>query len=239
MFSGLFVFGTAIADKNSDTLSSFYWDSQNQNKKGKQMNIRNVLTAVVGVLIAIAYIAGSAYLLATMPNDNRGGLILVEAVIAIVFHLIALSKVKRGTLTVYRNWTDFGISCAWPISIMLTGIAAVAMTVCEGSTGKTICLILTIVFAVVAAASLIWMFVGAFNNNKGRLFGGLIALSARVTASMLFLTWLSKLLEVKNNYHDSNVGVGEYVKSVIGFIMFGIWFRMLVIPMVADNRNED
>lgn len=203
------------------------------------MNIRNVLTAIAGVLIAIAYIAGTAYLLATMPKDSISGILLVEAVIAIIFHLIALAKVKRGSLTVYRNWTDFGISCAWPVSIMLTVIAAFAMAICEGSAEKTMCLILTIVFAVVAGASLIWMFVGAFNNNRGKLFGGLIALSARVTASMLFLTWLSKLLEMKSKYDDSNVSAGDYVKSVIGFIAFGIWFKMLVVPLVADNRNED
>ena len=203
------------------------------------MNRRNVLTAIAGVLIAISYIAGTAYLLATMPKENIDGLILVEGVIAVVFHLVALAKVKRGSLTVYRNWTDFGISCAWPVSIMLTVIAAFARAICEGSTEKTICLVLAIVFAVVAGVSLIWMFVGAFNNNRGKLFGGLIALSARLTASMLFLTWLSKLLEMKNNYDDSNVSVGDYVKSVIGFIAFGIWFKMLVVPLVADNRGED
>lgn len=203
------------------------------------MNKRNVLAAIAGVLIAISYIVGTAYLLATMPKDNVVGIILVEGVIAVVFHLIALAKVKKGSLTVYRNWTDFGISCAWPISIMLTVIAAFAMAICEGSTGKTICLVLAIVFAVVAGVSLIWMFVGAFNNNKGSIFGGLIALSARVTASMLFLTWLSKLLEMKNNYDDSNVSVADYVKSVVGFIIFGIWFKMLVVPLVADNRSED
>ena len=203
------------------------------------MNKRNVLAAIAGVLIAISYIVGTAYLLATMPKDNVVGIILVEGVIAVVFHLVALAKVKRGSLTVYRNWTDFGISCAWPISIMLTVVAAFARAICEGSTGKTICLVLAIVFAVVAGVSLIWMFVGAFNNNKGSIFGGLIALSARVTASMLFLTWLSKLLEMKNNYDDSNVSVADYVKSVVGFIIFGIWFKMLVVPLVADNRSED
>lgn len=202
------------------------------------MNKRNVLTAIAGVLIAISYIAGTAYLLATMPKENIDGLILVEGVIAVVFHLTALAKVKRGSLTVYRNWTDFGVSCAWPISIMLTVIAAFARAICEGPTEKTICLVLAIVFAVVAGVSLIWMFVGAFNNNRGKLFGGLIALSARLTASMLFLTWLSKLLEMKNNYDDSNVSVGDYVKSVVGFIILGIWFKLLVVPLVVDNRNE-
>ena len=203
------------------------------------MNKRNVLTAIAGVLIAIAYIAGSGYLLATMQDDSKWGLILAEAVIAIVFHIVALVRVKRGSLTVYRNWSDFGFSCAWPISIMLFIIMLLARGIAEGSTGKTICLVLAIVFAVFAGVSLIWMFVGAFNNNRGKLFGGLIALSARLTASMLFLTWLSKLLEMKNNYDDSNVSVGDYVKSVIGFIIFGIWFKMLVVPLVADNRNED
>lgn len=100
------------------------------------------------------------------------------------------------------------------------------------------CLIAAIVLAVVACVSLVWMFVGAFTNNKGKLLGGLIALSARTTASMLFLTWLSKLLEMKNNYNDSNVGVAEYVRSVVGFIILGIWFKLLVVPLVVDNRNE-
>lgn len=203
------------------------------------MNKRNVLTAIAGVLIAIAYIAGSGYLLATMQDDSKWGLILAEAVIAIVFHIVALVRVKRGSLTVYRNWSDFGFSCAWPISIMLFIIMLLARGIAEGPTGKTICLVLAIAFAVVAGVSLIWMFVGAFNNNKGSVFGGLIALSARVTASMLFLTWLSKLLEMKNKYNDSNVSVADYVKSVVGFIIFGIWFKMLVVPLVADNRNED
>ena len=203
------------------------------------MNKRNVLTAIAGVLIAIAYTAGSGYLLAAMQDNSKWGLILAEAVIAIVFHIVALVRVKRGSLTVYRNWSDFGFSCAWPISIMLFIIMLLARGIAEGATGKTICLVLAIVFAVFAGVSLIWMFVGAFNNNRGKLFGGLIALSARLTASMLFLTWLSKLLEMKNNYDDSNVSVGDYVKSVIGFIIFGIWFKMLVVPLVADNRNED
>lgn len=82
-----------------------------------------------------------------------------------------------------------------------------------------------------------WMFIGAFNNNKGKLFGGLIALSARTTASMLFLTWLSKLLDMNNKYHDDNVGFADYAKSAISFIIFGIWFKMLVVPLVADNRS--
>ncbi len=207
------------------------------------MNKRNVLTTIAGVLIAIAYITGTAYLLATMREDNLWGIILPEAAIALVFHLVALAKVKRGSLTVYRNWTDFGLSCAWPISVILSIIVAFTMAICEGQTGKMICLILAIVFAVVACVSMVWMFVGAFTNNKGKLFGGLIALSARTTASMLFLTWLSKLLEMKNNYNDSNVSVAEYVRSVVGFIILGIWFKLLVVPLVVDNRvdnrNED
>ncbi len=200
---------------------------------------RHVLTTIAGVFVAIAYIAGTAYLLTTMQGEGIWGLILPEAVIALVFHLIALAKVKRGSLTVYRNWTDFGVSCAWPISIMLSVIVAVMMGICESSTAKMICLILSIVFAVLACVSLVWMFVGAFNNNKGKFFGGLIALSARTTASMLFLTWLSKLLEMKNKYEDGNVGITDYAKSVIGFILFGMWFKMLVVPLVVDNRSED
>ena len=122
------------------------------------MNTRNVLATIVGVLVAMAYIAGSVYLLATMQ---------------------------------------------------------------------------------VACVSIVWMFIGAFSNNKGKLFGGLIALSARTTASMLFLTWLSKLIDMKNKYHDDNVGFADYAKSAISFIIFGIWFKMLVVPLVADNRSED
>lgn len=202
------------------------------------MNKRNVLTTIVGVLIAIAYIAGTAYLLATMRGDDTLVVIVPELVIALICHLIALAKVKRGSLTVYRSWTDFGLSCAWPISAMLSIVVGFAGTICEGEGGKMACLIVAIVLAVVACVSLIWMFVGAFTNNKGKLFGGLIALSARTTASMLFLTWLSKLLEVKNNYGDSNVGVAEYVRSVVGFIILGIWFKLLVVPLVVDNRNE-
>lgn len=203
------------------------------------MNKRNVLATIAGVLIAIAYIAGSVYLLATMQDDSKCGLILAEAVIAIVFHLIALARVRGGSLTVYRNWTDFGFSCAWPISIILSIIMVFAREICEGSTGKTVCLVLAIVCAVVACVSIVWMFVGAFSNNKGKLFGGLIALSARTTASMLFLTWLSKLIDMKNKYHDDNVGFADYAKSAISFIIFGIWFKMLVVPLVADNRSED
>ena len=60
--------------------------------------------------------------------------------VAIVFHLIALAKVKLGSLTVYRNWADFGISCAWPVSIMLSIVMLIAREICEGPTGKTICL---------------------------------------------------------------------------------------------------
>ena len=203
------------------------------------MNVRNVLTTIAGVFVAIAYIAGTAYLLTTIRGDGIWGLVLSEAVIALVFHLIALAKVKRGSLTVYRNWTDFGVSCAWPISIMLSMIVAGIMGMCETSTGKMICLILSIVFAIFACVSLIWMFVGAFNNNKGKFFGGLVALSARTTASMLFLTLLSKLLEMKNKYNEDNIDIVDYAKSVIGFIVFGMWFKMLVVPLVVDNRSED
>ena len=201
------------------------------------MNTRHVLTTIAGILIAIAYIVVSAYLLVTMREDGMWGLILPEALIAIIFHIIALVRVRGGSLTVYRNWADFGFSCAWPISIMLSIIMVVAREACEGSTGKTVCLALAIVCAVVACMSIVWMFVGAFNNNKGKFFGGLIALSARTTASMLFLTWLSKLLEMKNNYNDDNVGFVDYAKSVIGFIVFGMWFKMLVVPLVKDNRE--
>ena len=116
-------------------------------------------------------------------------------------------------------------------------ILVVGRTICEGATAKTTFLILAIAFAVIAGISLLWMFVGAFNNYKGKLFGGLIALSARTTASLLFLTWLSKLLEMKNKYEDNNVGIADYAKSVIGFIVFGIWFKMLVVPLVKDNRE--
>lgn len=76
------------------------------------MNKRNVLTTIVGVLMAIAYIAGTAYLLATMRGDDTLVVIVPELVIALICHLIALAKVKRGSLTVYRSWTDFGLSCA-------------------------------------------------------------------------------------------------------------------------------
>ena len=210
---------------------------KNKTRKEKQMNKRNVLTTIVGVLVAIAYIAGSAYLLAAMQDDSKWGLILSEVVIAIVLHLVALVRVKRGSLTVYRNWTDFGFSCAWPISTMLSIIMLVAREACEGPTGKTVWLILAIVCGAVACLSIGWMFVGAFNNNKGKLFGGLIALSARTTASMLFLTWLSKLLDMNNKYHDDNVGFADYAKSAIGFIIFGIWFKLLVVPLVEDNRS--
>lgn len=203
------------------------------------MNKRNVLTTIVGVLIAIAYIAGTAYLLATMRGDDTLVVIVPELVIALIFHLIALAKVKRGSLTVYRSWTDFGLSCAWPISAMLSIVVGFAGTICEGEGGKMACLIAAIVLAVVACVSLIWMFVGAFTNNKGKLFGGLIALSARTTASMLFLTLLSKLLEMKNKYNEDNIDIVDYAKSVIGFIVFGMWFKMLVVPLVVDNRSED
>lgn len=202
------------------------------------MNIRHVLTTLAGILIAMASIAGTACLLVTMQEDNSvWGLILLEGVIAIILHILAIVKVKRGSLTVYRSWADFGFSCAWPISIMMSLILVVGRTICEGATAKTTFLILAIAFAAIAGISLLWMFIGAFNNNKGKLFGGLIALSARTTASLLFLTWLSKLLEMKNKYEDNNVGIADYAKSVIGFIVFGIWFKMLVVPLVKDNRE--
>ncbi|MBQ4385184.1 MAG: hypothetical protein II823_04575 [Kiritimatiellae bacterium] len=211
----------------------------NKTRKGKQMNKRHVLTTIAGVLVAIAYITGTAYLLTTLQEDDRWCLILSEAAVAVIFHLIALVKVKRGSLTVYRSWGDFGVSCAWPVSGILAVFMAFLAPIVESSIGKTICQILTIVFAAAACVGLIWMFVGAFNNNKGKFWGGLIALSARITASMMFLTWLSKLLEMKNKYNDSNVGLGDYAKALIGFIAFGIWFKMLVVPLVADNREED
>lgn len=210
----------------------------NKTRKGKQMNKRHVLTTIAGVLVAIAYISGTAYLLTTLQEDDRWCLILSEAAVAVIFHLIALIKVKRGSLTVYRSWGDFGVSCAWPVSGILAVFMAFLAPIVESSIGKTICQILTIVFAAAACVGLIWMFVGAFNNNKGKFWDGLIALSARTIASMLFLTWLSKLLEVKNNYDDSNVGVAEYVRSIVGFIILGIWFKLLVVPLVVDNRNE-
>ena len=204
------------------------------------MNKRNAIVTIAGIIMAIAYIAGTAYLLAmNQGEDIWGAILLPEAVIAIIFHIVALIKVKRGTLTVYRNWADFGISCIWPISILASIVSCFMMAMSEESIVRTICLVFAIVFAVASVVSLIWMFVGAFNNNKGKLFGGLIALSARTTASMLFLTWLSKLFEVKDNYNNSNVSTGDFVKSVVGFIVLGIWFKMLVVPLVADNRTEE
>ena len=62
------------------------------------MNIRHVLTTLAGILIAMASIAGTACLLVTMQEDNSvWGLILLEGVIAIILHILAIVKVKRGS----------------------------------------------------------------------------------------------------------------------------------------------
>lgn len=203
------------------------------------MNRRNVFVAIGGVLLALSYIACTIYLFLTAQQDKIWGLIIAELAIASIFHIIALVKVKKGTLTVYRNWADFGISCSWPISILLSILVAGAMLMCESNAGKLTCQILMVIFAIVAIGGLIWMIIGAFNNNKGKLFNSLIALYARATATLFFLTYVSKLLELKDKYEDNNVIMQDYVKAAIGFILFGIWFKMLVVPLVKDNRDVD
>ena len=201
--------------------------------------MKNKLIAVAGVLTAISVIILCALIMLTsfVEEGTKTLLGFVIAFVTIAVHIIAISKVKKGTLTVYSSWKDFGLSCAWPIAAMVSVIVFFVSCIVESEGAKIACMIGGGILALISAVSMIWMFVGAFTNNKGRFGGGLIALLARLTATLFFLTYIGKFLEVKNGLHDSNVGVQDYVKSLTGFIIFGIWFKFIVVPLVKDNRE--
>ena len=199
------------------------------------------LIAIVGVMSAVAIISIVTYILfdKSVADEHKTIMWLSILVGAIISHIVALVKVKRGTLTVYRGWKDFGVSCIWPIAVILAIIGFVVATASnDDNTARTIGWTVVGVFAAIGIVSMIWMFFGAFANNRGRLGCGLLALVARTIATLFFVTYVSKLLELKDKYEDGNVGVHDYIKAVIGFIIFGIWFKMLVVPLVKDNREE-
>ena len=203
----------------------------------KMKNTKDWLIAIVGVISALMTIAIITYVSmdTSVADETKKMMWVIIPIVAIVSHIIALVKVKHGTLTVYRGWKDFGISCIWPITAILTALPYVAIVLAESDTGKNIALLVSAVFAVATIVSLAWMFFGSFANNRGKLVSGLIALIARTTASLFFITYVSKLLEIDPNKERS---LQDYVRVVIGFIIFGIWFKMLVIPLVKDNREE-
>ena len=198
------------------------------------------LIAIVGVMFALAVIAAVTYvsLDPSVTEETRTIVWVIVPIVAIVAHIIALIKVKRGTLTVYRGWKDFGISCIWPIAANLTALPFVVVVLAESDTGKIIALLVSGFFALATIASLVWMFFGAFANNRGKLFNGLIALIARTVATLFFITYVSKLLDMGNKYRAGSASVHDYVKTVVGFVIFGIWFKMLVVPLVKDNRED-
>ena len=198
------------------------------------------LIAIVGVMFALAVIAAVTYvsLDPSVTEETRTIVWVIVPIVAIVAHIIALIKVKRGTLTVYRGWKDFGISCIWPIAAILTALPFVVVVLAESDTGKIIALLVSGFFALATIASLVWMFFGAFANNRGKLFNGLIALIARTVATLFFITYVSKLLDMGNKYRAGSASVHDYVKTVVGFVIFGIWFKMLVVPLVKDNRED-
>jgi len=201
-------------------------------------NKKDWLIAIVGVMFALMVIAIVTCLAldSTVSEDTKTVMWVAIPTVAIVAHIIALVKVKRGKLTVYRGWKDFGISCIWPIAAILTALPFVVVALAESDTGKNMALLVSGIFAVVTIASLVWMFFGAFANNRGKLVNGLIALVARTTASLFFVTYVSKLLDISNK--DGGASVHDYVKAVVGFVIFGIWFKMLVVPLVKDNRED-
>ena len=203
-------------------------------------NKKNWLIAIVGVMFALMVIAIVTCLAldSTVSDDTKTVMWVAIPTVAIVAHIIALVKVKRGTLTVYRGWKDFGISCIWPIAAILTALPFVVVALAESDTGKNMALLVSGIFAVATIASLVWMFFGAFANNRGKLVSGLIALVARTTASLFFVTYVSKLLDIGNKYRDGNASIHDYIKAVVGFVIFGIWFKMLVVPLVKDNRED-
>ena len=215
-------------------------DVKSKEGRGEVKIMKNKLIVAAGVLTAIVAITLCGWIMfsPSVEDGTKTMLGFVIALVAIVVHIIAISMVKKGSLTVYSSWKDFGLSCAWPISAIVSVIVFFASCMIEGNGARYACMIGGGVLAVISVVSMIWMFVGAFTNNKGRFGGGLIALLARLTATLFFLTYVGKLLEVKNGLHDSNVGVGDYVKAVIGFIIFGIWFKFLIVPLVKDNREE-
>lgn len=208
--------------------------------------MKNRVIAIMGVLTAIGMIAAVSFTIMNpaVDENTKGYIGIASAIIAVVAHIAAIVKVKRGTLTVYRNWKDFGLSCTWPIAAIIAFVAFFAR-VMMGNDGadtaewiKTACMVGGCIFAIVTVISLVWMFVGAFTNNQGRFVGGMIALFARTTATLLFLTWLGKFFEMKEGLDNSNIGINDYIKSVTGFILFGIWFKILVVPLVKDNRED-
>lgn len=204
------------------------------------MKIKDWIFACIGVMFALVAICTVAYISfdTSVDDETKMAMWIIIPIIAVIAHVIAMLKVKRGTLTVYRGWKDFGVSCTWPIAAILTAMSFVFISLAESSAGKNIGWIVAILLAVITVVSLVWMFFGAFSNNQGRLFDGSIALLARTTATLFFITYVSKLLETKDKFADGNASVQDYVKSVVGFIIFGIWFKMLVVPLVKDNRED-
>ena len=194
----------------------------------------------MGVIIAIVTLVCSmiVIILPNVPESLKTSLGIVIIIAAIVCHIMAISKVKSGKLTVYRNWKDFGFSCSWPIAAIASGMTFLGGALSDSGGGKIAWMVVGTILAVVAFVSIVWMFYGAFTNNRSRLGASFIALSARLTATLFFLTYLGKFLEVKDGLEDSNVGIGDYIKSVIGFIIFTMWFKWLVVPLVKDNREN-
>ena len=198
------------------------------------------LIAIVGVMFALAVIAAVTYvsLDPSVTEETRTIVWVIIPIVAIVTHIIALVKVRRGTLTVYCGWKDFGISCIWPITAILTALPLVIVALAETRVGEIVALLVSGLFAFITIVSLVWMFFGAFTNNRGKLVGGFVALVARTTATLFFITYVGKLLDIGNKYRGGNAGVGDYVRALVGFAIFGIWFKLIVVPLVKDNRED-
>ena len=212
--------------------------NQKRKRKTKMKSKKDWLVAIIGVAVALSAIVSIVYALMdnSVSQDAKTVIWVSLLIIAVVSHIVALVKVKRGTLTVYRGWKDFGLSCIWPIVAIFTIISTLVTVDLQAGAGRTTGWVVTGLFAIATVASLAWMLFGGFANNQGKIVNGIIALIARTTATLFFLTYVSKLLEVKDRLENGSLQ--DYVKAIVGFVLFGVWFKMLVVPLVKDNRED-
>lgn len=208
-------------------------ERQSENGMTHKHNWLKLLLSGLGV---IGFIVIACMLIASESDTIRTTTEIVLFLGFLACHIVAICQVKKGKLTVYRDWADFGWSFAWTIALPIGIFLMIGGMACESAGGKWTCWVISGVLCLMSGGCFAWMFIGAFVNNKGRIGASLLALAARIVGTLFMATFVSKLIDFFNKKEEMTIQ--QYVVALINLVIFGWIFKCFLAPLVADNRDN-
>jgi len=203
-----------------------------------EMKMKIVIMMAGLILAVLNAMAGSWELDESRSGALGGGIgtaVLIFLVVGVISFVLALPKVKKGEMVVYKNWTDFGLSLLW---IPLAGYGIVAgcgIPVASDGIGIAILVVLSLV----GLFSIGWLFFGAFKYNR-KMSAKLIAIGTRLFVASLAIFALAKMSEGKKLLSgEGNMSNEAAAKGVVaGLAIVGFIYAVLIKPMVG-SQSED